>query len=458
VIKKVIVINPINVGRETFRPPFGLLTVATIFHKRGVEVKWIDADAMRDNNIVDKEIRGHLDSDLIAIGGLHTSYGHIKELLGYLRQNHVNIPVLIGGRVAKTLDYMIWSKIPNVDMVCKQEGEYVVESICNNFPDINRIKGIEYRKNGEIIKNTLAPIIESLDELPTLRWDFLNRDVYYGDGIGYILGSVGCPFACYFCRHPDSVSDKYRVMSIGRLIREIGNLLITYRLRGIVLVDEYFMLNRKRVSEFCDSIKGLGVHWKCTSRADGIEESDIELLRKMRIAGCHSILMGIESGCQAMLDRMNKKLKVDRIERTIKLVRSVGISVTPTFIFGYPGETRETAMVNVDWRLKMGFRGHYFYATPYPGTKLYDDFKAQYSFSLDDEESYIIASPSIKKLTVNLTSMDMTELGKLDRECRRRLKRPIVRKMIIAVLYIFGKAVPFKQKVWLRKIVSRYLQ
>lgn len=119
---------------------------------------------------------------------------------------------------------------------------------------------------------------------------------------------------------------------------------------------------------------------------------------------------------------MNKQVKVNTIENTVNLIRKAGIKVSAGFIFGYPGETWETAMETVNWRIKMGLRWGYYYATPYPGSKLYLDFIQCFNLTLDQEEDWIANSPGIKELKVNMTDMSMEELKELDKACRTKLQ------------------------------------
>ena len=89
-------INPINYGRRSFRPPFGLLTIASVFVERGIDVRWIDADALRnDKALVEKQILENLDVDLIATGGLHSAYLSVKEIFQFLADKNIAIPKLI---------------------------------------------------------------------------------------------------------------------------------------------------------------------------------------------------------------------------------------------------------------------------------------------------------------------------------------------------------------------------
>jgi len=50
-VKKVLIINPANYGRNSaFRPPFGLMTIAAVFSKSGVEGLFFDIDLLRLKN------------------------------------------------------------------------------------------------------------------------------------------------------------------------------------------------------------------------------------------------------------------------------------------------------------------------------------------------------------------------------------------------------------------------
>ena len=283
-IKKVIIINPINYGRDSFRVPLGLLTIATIFSENSVDVKWIDADALRNNKEkITDEILQNLDADLIATGGLHSSYKYVKELFVLLAAHKIQIPKLVGGRLAQTLDHLLWKKIPGVDIICKQEGENAVHSLCKHFPNLEKIEGIEYRKDNEIIKNKPASLINSLDELPKLRWDFLDEKCYFSQGIGYILSSRGCPYSCKFCKYPDT-NVKQRTLSNNRIIQDIRELKNNHRIHTICFLDEFFLLNKNRANAFCDAMEkeNIKIDWIISSRANAIKEKDLPLLKRMR--------------------------------------------------------------------------------------------------------------------------------------------------------------------------------
>jgi len=124
-----------------------------------------------------------------------------------------------------------------------------------------------------------------------------------------------------------------------------------------------------------------------------------------------------------MLDMMNKKVTVEKYEEAIKACDAADVAVLATWIFGLPGETRETAIESVEFRERTGMGGKYFYATPYPGSDLYTIFKEKYALTLDQEEEYFLSTPSLKRTSFNFTSMSDEEFHEVDMECRERLAK-----------------------------------
>ena len=91
----------------------------------------------------------------------------------------------------------------------------------------------------------------------------------------------------------------------------------------------------------------------------------------MRDADCQLVSFGAESGCQKILDAVNKKTTIEQNEKAIKLAKDVGLSVAMSVVIGYPGETDETLKQTFSFIKRA--KPDYVYlclATPYPGTAL----------------------------------------------------------------------------------------
>ncbi|BBD09586.1 B12-binding domain-containing radical SAM protein [Desulfovibrio ferrophilus] len=432
-LKRVVVVNPANYGRNMagLRPPFGLLTLVSGLMGLGVEVIWIDADLIRSRQKVFAELRDYLDCDLLMIGGLSTAYKSIKEIISFVESSGSSIKIVVGGRVAKDTGDVVWKFNPRLDMLCRQEGEFVVKDYVEHWPDYKKVRGIEYRMGDDIVVNDVAPTPATFADVPRMRWEILDKS-YFAEQ-GFLLTGRGCPYKCGFCRKKDSLVEKHRSMEFEEILDDIRYLLEKRGVNKITFVDEFFMQNKKRVENLCHAFQTLGVSfsWVCTTRANIIGEGDVPLLRLMKESGCSAINMGLESGSQDMLDKMNKKLRIEQSERAVSAARRAGLKIRPTFIFGFPGETRRTALESVRWRRRWGLKGGFFYATPYPGSDLYDQWLQRDSVDLAKEEAWLLMGPNLNYCNVNLTDMPDWKLRLLGIECALRLnpKRFISKKI-----------------------------
>ena len=104
-----------------------------------------------------------------------------------------------------------------------------------------------------------------------------------------------------------------------------------------------------------------------------------------RRAGVWSIFYGVESGCQAMLDRMKKGVTVEEVKRAVRMTHEAGMSTQCSYIVGMPGETWETlgetkGLIN---ELKSA-RPNWGFATPFPLTEFDREVTARgYKLRLD---------------------------------------------------------------------------
>jgi radical SAM superfamily enzyme YgiQ (UPF0313 family) len=169
---------------------------------------------------------------------------------------------------------------------------------------------------------------------------------------------------------------KYRRKSGETLIREVRHAVERHGAKNVIYIDMEFCLNREPVEQLCDFLAGAGydLRWCCTTRADAV---DRELLQRMKAAGCALINYGVESGDQGVVDGLNKRLKLERVEQAIALSREAGIDSLAFFMFGLPGETWEqmdrTVRYSVD--LRPDYVSYHIF-TPYPCTAAFDQVGA----------------------------------------------------------------------------------
>ncbi|MCM2325931.1 MAG: hypothetical protein NDI94_05695, partial [Candidatus Woesearchaeota archaeon] len=103
---------------------------------------------------------------------------------------------------------------------------------------------------------------------------------------------------------------------------------------------------------------------------------DKSLLMDLKKTGCSTVSYGVESGEQAILDKMQKDTTLSRIESAFSSTEKEGINILGFFMIGNKGETKSTIYKTIAFAKKL----NPMYATfgvlhPYPGTYDYESSK-----------------------------------------------------------------------------------
>jgi len=183
-------------------------------------------------------------------------------------------------------------------------------------------------------------------------------------------------------------------------------------------------------------------------RADTLDE---KLLRKMKRSGCKRIYLAPESGVQRVVNNIAKKnLNLKAVENAVVWSRKVGIKVSCFFIIGLIGETEEDINATIGYAFKLRRLGadkfYFSFATPIPGTELYEQAKRGH-FLVDDfsDESLAAVEPLIE--TPQLSRDRLRELC-----ARANLVNPIFTrdKLMRGIMHPIGTF-----KVLLRRLKTR---
>lgn len=193
-----------------------------------------------------------------------------------------------------------------------------------------------------------------------------------------IITSRGCPGKCIYCASAALSGTRYRNRSAQNVFSEIH---YKYSIKGekyFAFLDDTFTANKKRLYQFCDYLKqaNMNIIWRCDSRTDILSK---EMIDKMQEVGCTSVHIGIESGSQDVINKINKHISLERSEELLAYMSQKGLQVMCSFIIGHHCDTHETIKETIDMALK--FRKKYKATvgisinTPFPGTYLYNHMK-----------------------------------------------------------------------------------
>lgn len=199
---------------------------------------------------------------------------------------------------------------------------------------------------------------------PRYRYPFVRHKEF-----ATVLTDYGCPYHCSFCIM-STIGYQYRpvdnIMDELRSLKKLGK-------KDIYFDDQTFAVNAQRTFELCKRMEEerLDLGWVCFSRVDLLTD---DLVSAMKRAGCHTIMLGVESGSDALLAAYHKGYTTEQVRETFKLCKKRGIRTVATYILGLPEETEESAYATIAFakELDSDFASFNF-AVPRVGTALRQD-------------------------------------------------------------------------------------
>jgi anaerobic magnesium-protoporphyrin IX monomethyl ester cyclase len=247
------------------------------------------------------------------------------------------------------------------------------------------IAGLAYLRggNGEVASTAPRGSSTDLDQYPLPARNLVDMSRYsalwrghHGRSSTNLVASRGCPFHCNWCAKP-IYGNRFSLRSADSVAAEMQMLKSDHAIEHLWFADDIFALNRHWVQEFAAAVerRSAAIPFKIQSRADLMTSETVSALKR---AGCEEIWMGSESGSQAILNAMDKGLRVEVIHEARARLGKAGIRAAFFLQFGYPGETlteiEETiALVRAARPDDIGVSVSY----PLPGTVFYQRVREQ---------------------------------------------------------------------------------
>ena len=385
--------------------PIGLAYLAAVLERNSNEVKIVDCPTLKINSSrLGKEVAA-FNPEIVGITSMTPTVNSAFFAADAIKEVKPESLVVLGGPHATFMDKQILHDVTSIDIVARGEGEETIVEIAAKMAEgkeISNVSGTTIRKNGKVVRAPDRGFIENLDELPYPALKHFSLDNYrvFGRKIIPVITSRGCPFQCSFCITSRVFGKRTRMRTAENVVDELEWLKSEFNPDAFTFFDDTFTLDKARTYSICDEIikREIDIPWDCQTRVDQITP---EILTKMKKAGCEIVTFGIESGCQHILNAINKNTSVEKNERGIRMVKNAGLSVVTSVIIGFPGETLETMKETLSFihRLKPD-DAYVCIATPYPGTDLYrivqeNDWKMSPDWSKYDTVTPVFENPEV---------------------------------------------------------------
>jgi radical SAM superfamily enzyme YgiQ (UPF0313 family) len=318
-----------------------------------------------DENLGVPDYQAMLLPDVVGITAFTSQANRAYELAGYFQR--LGVPVVMGGIHAT---------------MCLNEAMEHVSSVVTGEAEGIWPQVLEDARHG-CLKRRYDGGRAVINDVPLARHDLLAT----GYAFGAIQTTRGCPLNCNFCSVTTFNGAQYRQRPISDVVREFQSI----REKHILVVDDNLIGTRPehiaRAKGMFRALAEANLRKEWIAQATINFADDEELLALAATAGCRGVFIGFESPTQEGLLEIGKKfnlLKNRDFRASVRRIQRHKILVVGSFIIGLdidkPGIGKHIAEVASQYGVD---NLNTLFLTPLPGTRLWDQMKAEGRIALD---------------------------------------------------------------------------
>lgn len=373
--------------------------------------------------------------DVVGIGEKVVYANDALRTFEVIKKVNPTIVTIGGGHIFTHAPEWALRACGSLDYVVRYEAEIALERLLTKarqgLPE-TEIESLMWLEDGQLRETRLAPVVEDLDELPMPALDLMPVDKYSPFGLLWpkaatIQRSRGCVDTCNFCSWI-AMEDKqvqaedgtikrkpwFRSKSVAKVLEEVDILYNQYGVRYLFWVDATWNVDDAWLREFCSAIieRKYDLGWWAFTRYDLLpKQHDNGTLKLMVDAGLRHVLVGVER-VEGGLNWLNKhRYSESKAVQAFHILRDHYPQVfrQATFITGVRDDDEQSIKGLLAHAHACDLDFAAFHAcTPFPGTELYDQAKANGWLLEDDFGKYDMFVPIME--TEHLTRDEVAHL------------------------------------------------
>ena len=377
-------------------PPLGILYISSYLEANGFANDVYDSTF---SNLT--ALKTYIEETKPGIIGIYTNLMtklNVLKIIHFLKSDTSlqNIKIILGGPEVRNHKEKFLAY--GADIIVFGEGEDTMLDLVKAWssgvePDLHNMQGIAFKDKEGIIIMPDRVLIRDINQLAFPNRKKINLQLYFDawkQKHGFSMVNVntmrGCPYSCKWCSRA-VYGGSYRRRSAALVVDEIQWLQQNYQFDMIWFVDDVFTINHKWLNEFAAEIekRKVAVSYEIITRSDRVNEEVLQLLKQ---SGCFRVWIGAESGSQKVIDAMDRRVKVEQVRETIKMVKAYGMEAGTFIMLGYPGEEEADIKETLN-HLKYSNPDYYTITVAYPikGTPLYSEVENIFTEELPWESS-----------------------------------------------------------------------
>jgi anaerobic magnesium-protoporphyrin IX monomethyl ester cyclase len=364
--------------------PIWLAYATGVLEQDGFAVKLVDAPAAGYDLRYVLQLVDEFQPRLVVIDTSTPSIHNDVEVAEAIKSRVPGAFILLVGPHVSALPEESLRMSPVVDAVVRGEYDYAVRDVARALEggrEPGTVLGLSYRsQTGTIAHNPDRPFIQDLDTLPFVSEVYkrhLRIEHYFYSIARYpevtIVTGRGCPYRCTYCLWPQTITGhQYRQRSVANVADEFEFIAREFpQAKEIFIEDDTFTVDQKRCVALAEELlrRGNRLPFTANARAD----VSFETLSSLKRAGLRLLVIGFESGDQAVLNGKRKGIKLEQFHRFRQDARRAGVLLHACFVAGGPGETRESLAKTLALAKELSpDTAQFFPLMVYPGTEAYE--------------------------------------------------------------------------------------
>jgi radical SAM superfamily enzyme YgiQ (UPF0313 family) len=372
---RVLLINPFYPISETPSPPLGLAYLAAALEEAGAEVRVLDCVVHPYGEAVLREALDEFRPAIVGATAVTMNVGHAVRVIEDVKRIAPVTLTVMGGPHATFSAEETFAACAGLDVIVLGEGERTVVELARCVATggaLGAVAGIAYRSGPGIRFTPEREFIRDLDALPLPARRLLPLGRYRALGMPISMTtSRGCPFQCIFCVGRKMVGARVRYRSPRLVVDELEQV-SRLGFHQVNIADDLFTADKGHCLAVCAEIlrRGLAVKWTSFARVDTVS---VEVLERMKAAGCTAVSFGIESANPGILKTIKKGITLAQVEAAVRMCAKAGVTPFASFILGLPGETPETIAETMAFGKRLqeiGLLYGFHLLAPFPGTEV----------------------------------------------------------------------------------------
>lgn len=383
-------------ARRQIWPPLNLALLGAIGEEHGHEMIIVDGEARGWPEAKLVEHVMSLNPDLVGLS-CYSPFFHLNTRFAQsLKDAGCTAPIMVGGPHITIMKEE--ALFPQFDYGFAGEAEKSFPEFLRLYEageDTSHLKGLIYRKDGEVISNgdpdwveaetptkgsTIGRQAAPLDQFPFPARHLLDMTKYR---LGTLYGRKhftsiqtmrGCPWKCIFCASEALNTTRVVMRSPESVVEEMKQVVNEFPyITHFMITDDVMTLWKKHIIKICDLINeaGLKITFEGSTRANLVDDELIEYLAK---TGLIRLSFGLETTDPEMRTTMQKKVPIEAYVKANKICEKYGVEALNSMMIGLPGESRESVRESLNFlkNAREVKQANFAVAIPYPGTEFHE--------------------------------------------------------------------------------------